>query len=229
MISNLRDLGGIPAADGKRIKRGMLIRSASLAEAEERDLKGISTVIDLRTPAESEEEPDRCWGAEYLSIPSFDESAAGITRESGAPVTAVPEMSGLYRMAALTLAVPFSRTLKAIIGHDFSTGAVLWHCAGGKDRTGVITALVLMLLGIPREGIVEDYLRTNIEAVPKAEKLRSRLTAEKGVRFAEAVYRASIADESYINAALEVFDEEYMKGLGLDEYTVEDFRRTVLE
>ncbi|MBP5726770.1 MAG: tyrosine-protein phosphatase, partial [Clostridia bacterium] len=72
MIQNKRDLGGLKTKDGRRIKPGMFIRSAQLAEAEEQDLEGISTIIDLRTVAEREEKPDQACGREYLPIPIFE-------------------------------------------------------------------------------------------------------------------------------------------------------------
>ena len=58
MIRNMRDLGGLRTADGRKIKPQMLIRSAHLAQAEEQDTENISEVIDLRTPAERQESPD---------------------------------------------------------------------------------------------------------------------------------------------------------------------------
>lgn len=228
MISNMRDLGGIPAAGGKMIKPGMLVRSAHLAEAEEEDLNGISAVIDLRTPGEAKEKPDRCFGAEYIPMAAHFEDAAGFVRDDDAPDPPVPEMGTLYRMAALNLSGYFSEALKAIISHDFSSGAILFHCSAGKDRTGVITALVLMLLGVSRGEIVKDYLKTNVAALPVAEEIRAKLIGEKGEAYASAVYRACIADESYLNAALEVFDDDYLNGLGIGEEALEAFRRTVL-
>ena len=57
MIGNMRDLGGLQAADGRKIKPRMLIRSAHLAQAEEPDTENISEVVDLRTPSERQESP----------------------------------------------------------------------------------------------------------------------------------------------------------------------------
>ena len=59
MIQNMRDLGGIRTKDGKIVRKGMLIRSAQLNQAEAEDLDGISAVIDLRTPEERNESPDQ--------------------------------------------------------------------------------------------------------------------------------------------------------------------------
>ena len=84
MIRNMRDLGGLRTADGRKIKPQMLIRSAHLVQAEEQDTENISEVIDLRTPAERQESPDRTYGCEYTPLPVFEEINAGISHEEKA-------------------------------------------------------------------------------------------------------------------------------------------------
>lgn len=228
MIANRRDLGGLPAAGGKTVRPGMLVRSAHLAQAEASELEGISSVIDLRTPRERDDSPDICYGAEYLPLPVFNEAKVGISRESGIAVPELPDMEVLYRVLPGDCAEAFGRIVRAIITHDFSKGAVLWHCTEGKDRCGMTTALVLTLLGVPREEIIKDYLKTNIVNVPKAEKIKQRLILERGEEFAESVYHMYIAEERYITAALDKFTPEYIKGLALDDEAVSAFRETVL-
>ena len=95
MIQNKRDLGGLKTKDGKVIRSGMLVRSAKLAEAEEKDLKGIATIIDLRTEAEREESPDLTCGREYLSVPVFNKMNEGISHEEEAENKALTLLSQL--------------------------------------------------------------------------------------------------------------------------------------
>ena len=230
MISNLRDLGGMTAADGKKIRSGMLVRSASLTAAEPEDLNGISAVIDLRTAREREERPDLFYDAEYLPIPVFEQITAGISHEEEASERAIPGMAGLYALLIRDNADQFRKIVTAIMEHDFSTGAVLWHCSEGKDRCGMTTSLILEILGVSREDIMEDYMKTNIVNLPKAERMKEELTASHGEEYAESMYQAIIADEAYLSAAWDAMETDYIGSrLGITEEEILRFRDTVLE
>lgn len=230
MIQNKRDLGGIRTKDGRVIRPGRLIRSAHLFQAEEEDLAGIATVIDLRTPGERGEAPDRTFNREYLPMPVFDDVKAGISREKKAQERKIPDMAYLYGRLVRECTGSFAAVLRAIMDHDFSAGAVLWHCTEGKDRCGITAALVLEMLGADRDVILEDYLKTNIVNLPKAIRVRERLAAARGEEFAESVYRAYLADERYLRAAWDAMGDNYCTeqlGIGADE--VEAFREKMLE
>ena len=229
MIQNMRDLGGIRTADGRQIRPGLLVRSAHLFQAEEDDLKGISSVIDLRTPGERQEAPDQTWGREYLPIAVFDDITAGISHEQEAANQAFPDMAVLYGRLMNECADSFRKVLLAVMGHDFSGGGILWHCTEGKDRCGMTTALVLEALGADRETILTDYLRTNEVNLPKAIAVRRRAAVTHGEAFAESLYQAYIADERYLRAAWSAMGDDYLTGrLAIPAETMECFRRTVL-
>ena len=102
MISNIRDLGGLSTKDGKTIKKGYLVRSANLSQAEEQDVSGISAIIDLRTPGERDEKPDCPCGRQYLALPIFEHITAGISHEQKAERKGPPDMSSLYRWLVLS-------------------------------------------------------------------------------------------------------------------------------
>ena len=230
MIQNLRDLGGIRTASGETIKRGCFIRSANLSQAEEQDLEGISEVIDLRTQRERREIPDRLFGRNGLSIPIFDEVKTGISHERETERKGPPDMGVLYLWMVKNHQDSFTKVLTAIMRHDFSSGAVLWHCTEGKDRCGLTTALLLELLGVDRKTIMEDYLKTNEVNIPKAEKLREKLREERGDEVAESVYRAFIADRAYLEGAWGVIDADpqFFERFGFSEDELARFRETVL-
>ena len=230
MIRNMRDLGGLRTADGRKIKPQMLIRSAHLAQAEEQDTENISEVIDLRTPAERQESPDRTYGCVYTPLPVFEEINAGISHEEKARERAIPNMEILYGMLIERYPDAFRRILLRIMQHDYSKGAILWHCTEGKDRCGITTALVLEMLGVDRETIMEDYLKTNLVNIPKAAEIHDRLLETHGKEFADSVYRAFIADECYLKSAWKAMGDNFItEKLGIDREEIESFRKTILE
>ena len=231
MIRNLRDLGGICNAEGQKIKKGFLIRSANLSEAEEEELTGISAVIDLRTQRERKEIPDKLFGRPSIPVPIFDEATDGISHERKRERKGPPDMKSLYIWMIGEHRDSFARALRTIMNHDFSSGAVLWHCTEGKDRCGLTTALLLEILGVERSEIMEDYLRTNVTSIPRAEGIRERVRLEHGDEAAEGAYRAFIADPSYLKGAWSVVDEEssFFEELGITEEEIIRFRSIILE
>ena len=233
MIQNMRDLGGIRTKDGRTIRPGMLVRSAQLAAAEDSDLAGIASIIDLRTIAEREEQPDQPCGREYLPIPIFEkvnEEINGVSHEEKKQQSLIPDMAVLYGILMREYAGSFRRVMTAVLEHDYSKGAVLWHCSEGKDRCGMTAALVLEALGVDREIILEDYLKTNLVNLPKAVAIRDRLVETQGPEMAQTAYQAFIADERYLRAAWEEMGSDYLTGrLRIPEEALEAFRNTVLE
>ena len=153
-VKNFRDLGGIPAADGKRVCYGKLYRSGHLGKikpqvAEKlRDRKGLRTVIDLRAPAELSHKRDIVpEGVDYLHIPPLtDEQNPAVTRHTGPSILkkimkveggARTYLSDTYRtMISSEPSLEALREFFRILLED--DGAVLWHCTQGKDRTGVL-------------------------------------------------------------------------------------------
>lgn len=207
----------------------MLIRSAHLFQAEENELDGISAVIDLRTTEERSQAPDRTYGADYYPMPVFDGSIPGVSHEQGSEIPDVPDMSVLYAQMMSSCADAFREILLRIMEHDFSSGAILWHCTEGKDRCGMTTALLLELLGVERTIIMEDYLKTNIASIPKAVRIRER-ARQKGEEFAEKIYQLYIADQRYLESAWEAMgDRFFTEKLNIPEKTLLRFQSAVLE
>ena len=233
MIQNKRDLGGIRTKDNRVIRPGMIVRSAQLAKAEDNDLDGIATIIDLRSIAERDEMPDQTCGREYLPLPIFakvNDGVDGVSHEEKKEQSLIPDMAVLYGILMRQYAESFRTVLLAIMQHDYSKGAVLWHCSEGKDRCGMTTALVLEALGVDRKIILEDYLKTNLVNLPKARKIREELMETHGREMAEGAYQAYIADERYLRAAWEEMGNDYITGrLRIPEDVLEEFRRTILE
>lgn len=248
-IQNVRDLGGLPTTDGHTIAAGRLLRSANLADATPADMlnlqknQRLARVIDLRTETERGERPDAApEHAAYLPIPVFDEGLAGISHEKSLGASQIgaiiPKMENLYRMMVTEESCRrnLGKAAKCVMEHDFAQGSVLWHCTEGKDRCGLLTAILLMALGVDRRQIMEDYLLTNEVNEPKAEMYYQRmLAAGKGETEASAVKDAFLAKQSYLDEAFSAIDEQYPdaetylgQGLYIPNTLIEVFRKNVL-
>jgi len=163
-VANARDVGGLPAAGGRgSVRTGRLVRSATLFGLTDEGAKtladlGLRTVIDLRTPLECEAEPDRVADAPGL---------ADVTEVHVAVLKTLSELDDLppgasrdlYRYLVDTCGPGFVVALE----HLAKPGVLpaLVHCLVGKDRTGLLVALLLELLGVPRDAIVADYVASN--------------------------------------------------------------------
>ena len=219
-VHNTRDLGGTPVQGGK-IRLGKLIRSSGLSRATAADINvftdvyHLQQVIDLRTQSEAKEAPDvKITGAEYTWIPLVDEKTLGITHDEGSEedLLSLEKLPGLAEMYEMIATNPESEKWREIFGLLLKPrqGAVLWHCSEGKDRCGLVSAMVLYALGASMEDIEEDYLRTNEAAAPRAEAMY-RMTLEKtgNTAIAEKVKKAFLAKKEYFDAAFAAIDRHY--------------------
>lgn len=244
-VKNVRDLGGIETKYGK-IRKGALLRGAVLDKLTTKDLEKLKekyffhTVIDLRTSREKEERPDRYSKSyKYIEIPIFDESVPGITHEEhpSGIVKSRMNMEDLYRevltgeyLEKVGLAV---RTIMSLEEDDYS---VYFHCTAGKDRTGLIAAILLTILGVDRNVIIKDYLYTNKVSKKRAKFLYWKIRLfDKDIDKAEEVRDLVSAKESYIMAAFdEIFEswngiDNFVKnGLKVTDEMIENFKRNVI-
>jgi protein-tyrosine phosphatase len=168
---NIRDLGGYPTRDGRQTHFGALVRADVLSRltpigrAALLDY-GVRTIIDLRSAEELAMDPNP------FAAPGEHDShivyhnlplAMGATREGIAAVQAADEREE-YSLAFLyhTILNHYGRGIAAIMTAIATSadGAVLFHCYAGKDRTGVVAALLLALADVPAEVIAEDYALT---------------------------------------------------------------------
>jgi protein-tyrosine phosphatase len=171
-IENFRDFGGYATADGRRLRTGQLFRSGHHARASDADLDklrelGISVIVDLRRRNEREKDPSRRWdwfGAAVIDSDAKQEHTIEWLEFLAASDLSVPAfrqyMLDYYRAAPTDPRYVdlYRRYFRALAD---SEGAILVHCAAGKDRTGVICALTHHLAGVHEDDIVHDYLLTN--------------------------------------------------------------------
>jgi len=152
---NVRDVGGLPTADGRTTREGVLIRSESLhfltpegVEAVRRS--GVTRILDLRGEAEAARAPSPFAGDPMCVLQSVQDPADS---EHGQP-TIIEACTWLLDRRPER----FAAAVKAIA--DEPDGAVVVHCLGGKDRTGMVVALALSVAGVPEDEIVADYFLT---------------------------------------------------------------------
>ena len=149
---NTRQLGGLPTTDGKFVKEGVLYRSGALCYINDSDTeilkdKGIVSVIELRTTKEI--------ASEGRDKPAF---AGSLNKIYNLPMVCT---SGTGQEAYVSYLKKqnystISQFFKVLA--DKNSYPVLFHCSAGKDRTGIMAALVLELLRVPRPIIMDDYL-----------------------------------------------------------------------
>ena len=248
---NTRDLGGIRTADGRSVKYRRLIRGDApvalppeAVDALANEYK-VKKVIDLRTAAEVEERPDTpVPGAAFRHIPLFAEEVIGITRDSkseresarGFVVPGPPDMKALY--AFLVEGDVPREGMRRVAREIFSCtdGAVLFHCSVGKDRTGVVTMLLLGLLGVPYPAILDDYLYTNVWGEADAAHYRDiAFEATGDTEIAERTRRAFLAIGDYLDSAFSAvtrlggFESYFINSLGFIRAELDAFRESILE
>ena len=162
---NIRDLGGYPTRSGQTIPWRRFLRADSLhrlAPTEPARLfdTGLRKVIDLRTPKEMQDarNPFESYeGVDFVNLPLFDDlspEALSRTRRPGDD-----PLLAFYMAALETRGEAIRKVMQEMAAQD--DGAVLFNCTAGKDRTGIVAALLLGHAGVPNEKIVEDYTLTS--------------------------------------------------------------------
>jgi len=156
---NFRDLGGYHTTDGRRTRSGLVYRSNSLQELTADDIDvlrrhlRVTTVLDLRSPKEIERDgvgPFVDDALHYINIPFLHESS-----DTGQPGRI---SEGLVKRYLSYLEFATDNVVRALETIADEKGLPLvFHCSAGKDRTGVLAALLLGCLGVDRETVVADY------------------------------------------------------------------------
>ena len=211
-LYNLRDLGGLPSGERRAVKKGLVYRSDELSALTRRDLArlaelNVKTVVDFRDEGEADSSPD------YL--PETVERQVNLSISAGRLMgmfsdgvltrrKSVGIMVSVYR-ALVQEFQPVYAEFFALLADSANT-PLLFHCAAGKDRTGIAAALFLSALEVPRNLIVEDYLLSQ-ECL--AAKFRP------GVDYDDAFAPLYGVQEEFIQAAFDVIDNQYD---GMDSY-----------
>lgn len=252
-VLNTRDLGGLKTSDGKTIRKGQLIRSGEIDEIDdegkaELDSMGVSTIVDLRTTTEANENP-ASWpegqGPTRYHFPLMekeDERISDMRANIRAGTAREEDTEKLFYDAFGYIATDYTTELRALFDvllEQPEGEAVLFHCSGGKDRTGVTTAVVLNALGVTPEEIEADFMMSNAQkdADNKSAEIAAKVNAAQGTNMtAEAVWptlgvRKAYLDQFYrdVEADYGSVDNYLHDGLGLTEADLQALRARYLE
>lgn len=238
-LPNTRDLGGYRTMDGKWILPRRLIRSGTLYEATKRDIQiledqcSLGMVIDFRTATERRQKPDPVMrGIDNIFNPILDEKTVGITFEDeekqaeeekkedavkgillhASSLGGKPEnyVDRLYEDLVLNehAAEYYGRFFNLLLEAD--DRAVLWHCTAGKDRVGIGTALLLTVLGVDRDTIIRDFLKTNVYVKERADWFAGLVKEETGDNvLADCVHVLLTVSESYLLQAFASIEKSF--------------------
>lgn len=159
---NTRDIGGYPTEDGGMTRWQVFLRSDNMHDltAADQDLLidyGVRTVVDLRTTWETEATPNVFAGSDRARYVWHNMIGDERTASTEYGVIGVP--SDRILRAYTTWLDHRQDQVNAVLSTlaEPGTGTAIYHCAGGKDRTGIVSALLLDIAGVSRETIAEDY------------------------------------------------------------------------
>lgn len=247
-IANFRDLGGYPTEDGRQVKWGVLYRSGTLAHSSDADLEGLAqlklnTMIDFRSAAEKEEEPDRLPnppGFSVVEIATLDDGNKMVAEimqriESGDfgdmdPGGMMLDANRQFAREFTPQYREFARTVQAANGEP-----VLWHCTAGKDRAGFAAAILLRILGVPEDIVMQDYMASEDHALEARKFQMLLLRLFKGQVAADKMAIFMGVEEAWLRAAFDEIDaswggfDNYVRdGLGLSDADLEQLRNRLL-
>jgi protein tyrosine/serine phosphatase len=174
-LLNVRDLGGHPTEDGDETRFGSIVRADSVRQLSDEGWEalvdyGVKTVVDLRANEELEADPPEELPVDVVHVPFIEQDVwHEIEGKVEAAVKAAPDVATATRDVYLIFLERFDRNVAAAVRAvaDAPEGGVVIHCAGGKDRTGLLTAFLLHLAGVETDEIAQDYALSE-------ERLRTR-------------------------------------------------------
>ncbi|TWS22119.1 tyrosine-protein phosphatase [Tsukamurella sputi] len=239
-MHNFRDVAGVDgyAADGGRMRRGLLFRSSvldadSIDPARLADAR-LADVFDLRMTAEVTPKPDVVPdGARYvrLNVIGDDVELGALDPRSLADAARAKDLlTDVYRMFVTeeNARAQFAALVRAVADEE---RAQLFHCSAGKDRTGWAAAIVQRILGVSSDDVMDDYLLTNQYSAGVIDKIAAGAAAERGEAIGEAARVLAGVFPEALTAAFDAADARYgdfdgyvRTGLGIDDVVIERLR-----
>lgn len=224
---NVRDLGGLRTRDGRLTMRGVLIRASMIGTLtadgkEAMRIHGVRTVVDLRWPAEVEAQPSIfAKGIAYRNTPVDSDRQLALLDHAS---------SGTMARQLATLAQPSSGIRDALHAIAASEPAVVIHCQAGRDRTGIVTALILAAAGVVDEDIESDYCASDVALASEYARL-SREQPGETVGIPDAIERRKQVMGGVLRTMREAYGDAagYLAALGVTPVAGDRLRRMLVD
>ncbi|MEE3468431.1 MAG: tyrosine-protein phosphatase [Eubacterium sp.] len=243
-VFNARDLGGYKTKDGRKVKKKRILRSGELAYMTDADVKlltgtyGLKQVVDLRYPGDVVNCPDRVMdGVTNVNLQMREEKSTvatnaikrlelmtqTLTQGSRKFKRAMADRS-TYQKRSYTVLIALGDMARKAIGECIRTlirapegASTLLHCVYGKDRCGMMSAMMLLALGVEEQAVIDDYAFSNV--VAKMTGSENKMVNEKDLAYV-------------IKMLKEVFgsiDKFFTEGVGISKDELTAFRNMYLE
>ncbi|SEW54070.1 tyrosine-protein phosphatase [Chitinophaga arvensicola] len=181
---NFRDVGGYRTNDGKKVVWGKIFRSADVSHLTDQDLtvleqKHIHTVIDFRGVKEAAAAPDHLLPqTDYLLCPAGSDSLPSAA-QMGEVIKSGQFLEKFYSNTDYLGAryKPLFQKLLTLPDNE----SMMYHCTGGRDRTGMATALFLYALGVPQQTIEADFTASNVYLMPMNQRMFKGMEQSTGL------------------------------------------------
>ncbi|MFD1411794.1 tyrosine-protein phosphatase [Lapidilactobacillus gannanensis] len=216
---NVRDLGGAYTEDGREVSYRKIVRSANLINISSADNQklydyGIRTVIDLRSVDEVQNDPDNIQiaGINYVNIPIFKLSETDAAHHSQNRVKSGYQQMMIEYTELVTSEFSqraYRQIFDIFLANSAAGQSVLYHCLGGKDRTGIVSLLFLGALGVNQDQIFADYYYTNFVSCKIIKQAFTEAKAHQASR------QALLDLESFMTAKKTYFDRMMILSLKL--------------
>jgi protein tyrosine/serine phosphatase len=233
---NFRDLGGLPTADGRHTRRGVMFRSDALHHLEPSDVDrllelGVMSIVDLRSITEVEMTGRGLLAEESIGWFHMPLSNLGAPGYTPPPALAEGDMGTHYVESLAGRTEQLARVIRHLANPE-SLPAV-FHCTAGKDRTGMVAALVLEIVGVGPQAIVDDYALTDAMMPRIVERFGEHHDSQgTWVPVAEGVFRAEAKSMQTFLAAV---DDGYggatgwARSAGLEKTTLARLRELLVD
>ena len=232
-VLNFRDVGGYETADGHRVRWRHLFRAGGLSDLSPADLVvlrelGIATVLDLRSTAEWESGrfPVHEIPVAFHHLPLVEE-ILDPTRYQ------IPKgmLAARYQEIAQTGASNIAQAISIVA--DPETHPIVVHCLAGKDRTGIVVAVVLALLGVDDETVAQDYALSNLAMAALRERAEAAgIPRLRSADISDEVFSANPSNIASLFAALRAAHgsiEDYVISAGVKPAAIESLRSALVE